>query len=387
MNILHVVPSLSKRFGGPAKAVLELSEALVHAGQKVSIFATDHGFENGGYDADLDQSGVRIGLFKRRWPKCYFHSPSFGKALEHEIRNFDVVHIHGLWTYPTLVASRLSQRNGIPYLIRPCGMLDPYCLSHHGLRKKIYYLFFEKSHLARARVIHFTTEEEKEHSQVSGLALQMVVIPLGLKLEDYFHLPPHGSFRKQFLNLDGKKLVVFLGRINFKKGLDLLVGAFSELVKEIEGVHCVIAGPDDEGYGRKLRWWIREKGIEDHVTIIGFLDGEKKLALLRDSDVFCLLSHQENFGIAVVEAMAVGLPVVVSDQMNLGSEIKSHQAGVVTSMKCSEIASHLHHLLENDHLRHKMGQNGQRLVHEKYRWDKIAEELIRVYERLLSVNR
>ncbi|OGW85167.1 MAG: hypothetical protein A3C35_07180 [Omnitrophica bacterium RIFCSPHIGHO2_02_FULL_46_11] len=385
MKILQVVSELSPRMGGPAQAVLELSRVLAREGQAVSIFATDPDlkvFEQSHLRTKV--TDVSIKLFKSIGWRHYYYSPSFKKELKQRVRDFDIVHIHGIWTYPTLAASRICKEAGVPYVIRPCGMLDRYCFSHHQLRKKIYYALAEQKNLTSAHAIHFTTEEERHRSSMNGLANQAVVIPLGLDLEPYLCLPPRGNFRKHYPHLEGKKIILFLGRINFKKGLDLLIDAFSAVLKETKEAHCIIAGPDDEGYGKRLKEWISEKGISEHVTVIGFVEGEAKLALFRDSDIFCLPSHQENFGIAVVEAMAAGLPVVISDQVNLYREIQSEQAGIVTGLNSSEIASAFLRLLQDDHLRETMAMNSRAYVKRNYQWDKIVKDLMRLYEHIIS---
>jgi len=382
MKILQVVHSISGHAGGPAKAVLGLSEALVRLGAEVSIFAIDHGLGENLNSIPYCQRGMSVRFFKREWPKSYLYSPSLKKELERSIRAFDVVHIHGIWLYPTWIASRICRREKIPYIIRPCGMLDQYCLSHHPVRKGLYYLLIERKNIKQAHTIHFTTEEERNRSKGYGHRSKTVVIPLGFRVAEYLNLPPRGEFRKRYPHFIGKKIILYLGRISFKKGLDLLVRAVEEVVKQVKDVHWVIAGPDDEGYGKKLRGWIEEKGFENQVTFLGLVEGDDQLALLRDSDIFCLPSHQENFGMAVVEAMAAGLPVVVSDQVNLYQEISSARAGLVTRCEAEEVRKALCRLLQDEELRREMGENGRRLVQARYPWDQIAQEVMRLYESI-----
>ena len=384
MNLLQVVPSISGRHGGPARAVLELSEALAARGHRVRIFATDHGYKEREAESELPTNGTEVELFKLRWPRLYFYSPSLKQALKRSIRNFDIVHIHGLWLHPTLAASRICRAAGIPYVIRPCGMLNPRSMSHHRFRKYLYHWLIESENLNSAQAIHFTTQDEKDRSDRYGLSPRAIVIPLGLKLNDYLSLPPKGEFRKRHPHLEGKKIILYLGRINFIKGLDLLAAAFAELVRSVKGIHWVIAGPDDKGYGKKLKRWINAKRIENAVTWTGFLEGREKLTLLRDSDIFCLPSYQESFGLAALEAMAAGLPVVVSNQVSICREIESAQAGFVTPLNVLELRSGLNRLLQDQFLRDTMGRNGQKLVQEKYGWDRIAQDLTQLYERICS---
>ena len=381
MKVLQVIPSLSFKRGGPARAVREMAGALSKEGLEVTIFATDDGLENGqSGPLSQEKSGVEVRVFKRGWPHPYFYSPSLGRALQNEIRNFDMVHIHGIWAYPTLAASRACQKYQIPYLIRPCGMLDEYCLAHHAVRKRIYGALFENENLRRARLIHFTSDEEKRRSGTLGLKTPALVVPLGVNHEFFQVTGMRGKFREKHPLLKEKKIILFLGRINFKKGLDLLIDALKGLARKNSGSHCVIAGPDEDGYGVQVKRWIEKKNLKDQVTLTGFIDGEDKLALLRDSDIFCLPSRQENFGLAAVEAMAAALPVIVSDQVNLHQEIKNAHAGMVVRCDAGDVRSALETLLKDEDLCRSMGERGRKLVQEKYTWRDAAKKLVRVYE-------
>lgn len=377
MKILQIVPTLDLQSGGPVQAVQELSEQLAEKGVRVTISATRNSQKQ--KTTPLSQK-ISCQLFPSWGPKNFAFSPSFQRAMRGDVKNFDLVHIHTLWSFPAAIASYYCRKYHIPYVIRPCGMLDSYCLSHHSLRKKIYGNLIEKRNLNGAHAVQFTTQEEKNRSKRYIPDSKGVVIPLGIKMENDSNLPTKGEFRKHHPHLNGKKIILFLGRINFKKGLDLLVNAFSRIIKTVREVHWIIAGPDEEGYGSQLKRWIHQKGIEEQVTLTGFVGDEKKRALLRDSDIFCLPSYQENFGLAVVEAMAAGLPVVVSNQVNIYHEIQAAQAGFVTLCDADEIAFALRRLLQDESLRKSMGQNGQRLVREKYQWDTIVEKMIQLYE-------
>ncbi len=384
MRILQVISSLSPASGGPAQAVLELSEALISAGQNVSIYATDYGLANSNaFLKKICDRGISIELFKSSLGR-YCYAPSLAKRLKEKIQEFDVVHIHGLWTFPIFIASRMCQTQGVPYLVRPCGMLDPYCLKHHRMRKKVYYLLREEKTLRNAAAIQFTTEEEKERSIRDAFCSKSVVVPLGLNLEPYLQTPPQGSFRKRLPETGNQKIILFLGRLSFKKGLDFLIRAFTRLAKKRDDIHLVIAGPDDENYGKYLTRWIEEGNIGNRVTRIGFVEGVEKLSLFLNSDLFCLLSHQENFGLAVLEAMAAGLPVVVSPQVNLAAEIRRHEAGLVTSLEDEKVEEAISRLLGDAALRREMGRRGRQFVRETYSWDRVLDAWLQLYERVLS---
>lgn len=379
MRILQVIPSLAPETGGPAKAVLELSHALIEAGQEVEIFTTQEASKNRSALKSLDgEKDIRIHFFEREWPDWYFYSPSLKKGLEESLHRYHIVHIHGVWAYPTYIASRLCFQKKIPYLICPWGMLDKYCLSHHALRKKIYSLLVEKNNLNHAEAIHFSTELEKIRSKDFGLKFKTFVLPPGLNPQHYLNFAVPGQSReKRFLAK--KKTIIFLGRLHFIKGLDLLMTAFAQVHSTEPDAQLVIVGPD-EGMEDKLKYLAREKGIEKCTTFMGFKEREDKLSLLYDSDIFCLPSYRESFGLAALEAMAVGLPVVVSDQVGLQQEIERAQAGIVTACESKPLAQALLRLLNDEDLRRLMGENGRRLVLENYQWCNIAKQTVKIYE-------
>ncbi|MBI4397742.1 MAG: glycosyltransferase [Candidatus Omnitrophica bacterium] len=374
MNILHVIPSLSGTTGGPARALFDLTRQLVLEGHSVTIFTTASA---GG----RSQNGFTIEQFQRKWPRPYCYAPDLKNRLEETLAGFDVVHIHGIWWYPTYIASRLCHQKKIPYIIRPCGMLDRYSLSRHGFKKQIYGWLIERKNLEQAGAIHFTSEEEKNRSALFGSKATAAVIPLGVFMEDYLEALPQGEFRARHSPLLGKKIILFLGRIHFKKGLDLLVRAFSSMHQQNPAVHLVIAGPDD-GYLQSLKRFIRRNNIESSVTLLGYVEGRQKLALLRDSDIFCLPSRQENFGIAVIEAMAAGLPVVVSDQVNICREIDAARAGKVVPCDERALEHALKELLQCEEERKQMAERAKKVVQEQFQWKQVTQKIIQLYKSL-----
>ncbi len=155
------------------------------------------------------------------------------------------------------------------------------------------------------------------------------VVPLGLDIEEYSFNSTEGKLLSRFPELNGKKIILFLGRINFKKGLNILVNAFAAIARDQDDVHLLIAGPNDTGYGKKVSRWLKKENVYTKTTLAGMLQGEEKLEAFHISSVFVLPSYSENFGIAVLEAMACGLPVIVSDKVNLRPEVVASKAGEV----------------------------------------------------------
>ncbi|MCM8799930.1 MAG: glycosyltransferase [Candidatus Omnitrophica bacterium] len=387
MKILHVIPALAYGFGGPTQAVLDICKGLVKYGQDVTIFTTNADI-NKKLDVSLDREfnldGIKIFYFPVSFLKHYKFSYLFFKNIKKTIKNFEIIHIHSLFQFPSLVSSYYAQRFNLPYIIRPLGQLDPFLLKRHRIRKVLYLNLIERRNLKSASYIHFTSEEERRLALKTGIKFNSFVLPLGIDLERFTSLPAYGSFRQHYPELEGKKIILFLGRISFKKGLDILVEAFYRLCMVRDDLYLVIAGPDDEGYSKIVKRLIKKRNILDRVIFTGMLLGEDKLSVLRDSDIFVLPSYSENFGLAIVEAMACGLPVVISDKVNISSDIKDREAGIVIKPEVSSLYEGLKKALEDDKIFLRIKENSKILVQEKFNIDKIIPNLIDIYKSLIK---
>jgi len=243
----------------------------------------------------------------------------------------------------------------------------------------------EKRNLDRASAIHYTSKEEMilAHRPMN-IQSPGVVVPLGLNPGDYTKLPAPDSFRNRYPECRGKFLYLFLGRLDFKKGLDILSRAFGEIARQHRDVHLVIAGPDEMGCTKQMRIWLGEEGILDRVTYTGMLYGKDKLAAFRDADVFVLSSYTENFGVALVEAMACGMPIVITDRVNIWREIADAEAGLVTKCNADDVYRGMSQLLKDPDLRMKLGRNARELVADRYTWIKNIDLMIDVYDRIIK---
>jgi glycosyltransferase involved in cell wall biosynthesis len=387
MKILHVIANLAPRYGGPPKACFEMAKAVAHLGHKVTIYTTN---QDGPTELDvpMDHSvfrdGVEIRFFPIQQPRFLGTSFPMAKALRSLIPKVDVVHIHSLYLFHDTIAAHYCRVYNVPYLVRPHGTLDPFLYRRHRFRKSIMELLFENRNIKRAAAIHFTTEEEQQLAAPYIFKTPSIVIPNGLNLTEYENLPALGTFKIRYPKINGKKIILFFGRINFKKGLDILVQAFAKVARMREDVHLVIAGPDNEGLGAKVRDWLKDEGIFERATFTGMLQGEDKLAVLQDAEMFVLPSYSENFGISVVEAMACGLPVIISDKVNIWREIEKGQAGWVAPCDAEQFSKRMMELLDNPEKAKDMGTNGKALVKEKFQWSGVALAMEKAYYSILS---
>lgn len=393
MNILHVVPSMSPRAGGPVHTVLGLTGHLAKRGNNVSIFTTNLDGVGRGcvgvMDVPLDRpvrkNGVEIYYFPIQYARWAF-SREFMRAIKSELKRMDITHIHSLYLFTTFITARYCHSYSVPYLLRPHGSLDISLRKEKSrILKAVYQWMIERHNWNNASYIHYTAQEEMEQAH-NPLRIKApgVIVPVGLNIQEYSNLPHYGRFRDKYPMIKENKVILFLSRINFIKGLDILVKAFGDIARMRSDVYLAIVGPDDEGYGQEVKKWLAEEGVLDRAVFTGMLLGEDKLAAFRDSDIFVLPSYTENFGIVVIEALACKLPVVISNRVNIWRELVGADAGVVVNCDPTELANALLELLDAPDRCQKLGENGRRLVEEKFTWEKVTDQMIKVYEDILN---
>jgi glycosyltransferase involved in cell wall biosynthesis len=319
-------------------------------------------------------------------------SPGLWRALGEAVTNFDVVHIYSVYSFCAAAAAYWCRKRGVPYLVHPHGSLDPFLRRRNRPRKWLYHkLLAERDYQQAAAVLFNSAEEMRLASDWAGLKTpegsngdrpQRFVVPVGID-PAWLREPDAAAgerFRHRFGPLEGRRLVVYMGRINFKKGLDILARAFAQIAGDREDLQLVLAGPSDEGYERKVRGWLAEGGVLEKTTFTGPLDGEDRFALLQQAEVFALTSYTENFGQAVAEAMASGVPVVISDQVNIWPEVVRAESGLVVPCDAEATAQALRSVLGDPARGRQMGSNGRRWAAQHLPWEVVAAQMTRAYE-------
>jgi len=386
MRVLQVVFSLASRTGGPAFDVVESSLALRRCGVETTVFATDmaeppsakHHRRVSPSDLPAGAEELDLRLFPARWPYRIAFSPALYRALAREVPRYDVVHIHTLFSFPQFAAYRQAIRHGIPYIVAPCGALDPYLRRHGWLRKAIVHVLWQRDMLNRASALHLRSEEEVSLVADVAPAVPRVVISNGIRCAEYSELPSGSEFRRRYLGGDDGPLVMNIGRLSYKKGLDILIRAFAILSKDVPGCWLAIVGPDDEGLTPQLQALAEREGIASRVVFTGMLRGDDKLAALASADVWALSSHSENFGIVVAEALAAGLPVVISPAVNIAPDIAEAGAGVVCELTAQAFAAEITALLLND-LRRAALRARAREFAGRWDWGTVGPQLAEMY--------
>lgn len=364
---------MSTAYGGPAYALRILKNQLEKENLPVDIAAVGDIEKDQNLFSQRPDTG-KISIFSYDFPRVYFFSKALWRWLAEKIPGYDLVHIHSVFTFPAAAAAFFCQKYRKPYIVRPFGMLDKVCMSRHALRKRIYFPLIEKRNLQRAEIIHCTSQSEAEEISRFHLKLKTLVLPLGLDFGEMDNV--HGMTRSE-------NRILFLSRIDPKKGLEVLLKAFGMLKERKQNAVLYIAGSGQAGYVSEIHKLAVTFGLEDAVKFLGEVRGEEKKKLLNESAMFVLPSKRENFGLSAAEALAAGCPVVISDEVAIHKEVSEYQAGLVVPADPVEISGAMEQMLSNSALREKMGLNGQRLAREKFNIEIIAKEMIKTYESLL----
>ena len=389
MRILQIIPSISLVYGGPSQMVLGLSAALAAQGIDVTIITTDSNGDIGQLPLDvplnqpIKQNGYQIIYFRCSPWRRYKFSVSLLQWLNANARQFDLAHIHAIFSPVTTLAATIARVHKLPYIMRPCGMLDPADLQKKKRLKQIYGTLFERPNLAGAAAIHFTSKQEAKISERFGLGStgkmpvpQDLIIPLGVRA---------GLFAKR-LRESQVPIVLFMSRIEPKKGLDLLIPALESILESGVDFQFILAGsnPQDADYEAGIKVKIQHSSLAKYTTITGFVSGDRKNELLTNADLFVLPSYYENFGIAVAEAMAAGVPVAISDRVHISEDIRQAEAGWVGPLEVDAIANSIKSALLDPQERQRRGLNAKEYAKKHYNWEAIAQQTIDAYQHILS---
>lgn len=389
MNILHVIASLAPRYGGPSKACLEMAQATAKLGHTVSIVTTNidgAGVQDVPLDRPVNINGVEVRYCRAHWPHILRVSLPLAAELGRRVPSADIVHVHSLYLFHGIAAGHLCRRMDVPYIIRPHGTLDPFITRRRRLRKWLINRLYENRNLRGCAALHFTAQEEWSLALPHTYGRPGFVVPNAIHVGEYERLPPSGTFRAMHPELGEDPFLLFLSRISYKKGLDILAPAFARLVRRHQRLRLVIAGPDDEGLAASIKKQLFELGCLEKVHFVGQVQGEEKLAALRDAAIFVLPSYSENFGIAVVEAMACGLPVVISDKVNIWNEVAGAEAGKVTPCEPEAVAAGIESILNAPDKAEAMGKKGKQLAYDSFEWQSVAKLLVTRYNDILQGN-
>ena len=384
LKVLHVIPSISPRRGGPSQAAIEMVNALRLRNVDASILTTNDDCESLLTDLPIGDwttyAGVPVLAFPRWNPpigvlKEYIISSRLNKWLPKNICNFDLIHVHALFSYPSTVAMMHARRARIPYLLRTIGQLSPWSLAQSKLRKQLMLKLVERRNLDSASLLHFTTTRERDECFIAfGQSFPSLVLPLGVRQSS---LLPETKSKTEGLRL------LFLSRIHPKKQLEVLLKALALFQSDYpQGIwQLEIAGSGEPAYVATLQKLAGQLNLSHRCRWLGHVQGDAKTSLLQQADWFLLPSAAENFGIAVVEAMAAGTPVIISPQVAVADLIVGAGAGLV----CPSDPASLSKIL----LRHYQGPSpamrmaARSLAESTFSWSSVAAQLETRYRQIL----
>jgi glycosyltransferase involved in cell wall biosynthesis len=357
----------------------------------VEVATTDDNGPGSRISVPLGQPLQREGWVVRYFAKqTEFYKISFSlcRWLEQHVREYDLVHIHALFSHTCICAARTARRAGVPYIIRPLGVLNRWGMENRRPWLKALSLrFIEGPVLRGAAAMHYTSPAERDEAEEAGVKTRGVVIPLGLDLTQFENLPGAPVLISRFPQLARKAILLFLSRVDPKKGLDLLLSAVARLKSAHPAMMLVVAGEGEAGYLRRLQTQAAQLGVEDRVVWAGFLEGEQKRSALAAARALVLPSHSENFGIAAVEALAAGLPVVTTPGVAIAPEIARRGAGLVVTPEPTALAGALAKLLDDASFCTQAAAEARKLAHELYSLPAMGEKLKVLYDEVVAANR
>lgn len=377
--------------GGTSQAVIEIVGALRSQGIDAEIATTN---DNGKDLLDVplyeltnqlaEYGNIPIRFFPRFSPKInavreFAFSRSLTTWLWQHINEYDLVHVHAIFSYTSTIAMAIARIRKVPYLNMPHGLLCKWSLQQSKFRKQIYLNVIERSNLLHSQSLHFTTQQEQEEFNLLKLNIPSFILPLGVQIP--ILIPNAQSHLRLLLQIPTHfPILLFMSRIHPKKGLEYLIESLGKL-KEYNFA-LVIAGSGEPDYVQQIQDLLVTHSISDRTHLVGFVEGEIKNLYLQGSDLFTLTSHSENFGIAAIETLAAGMPVLITDGVAIAPMVKEQAIGYVTKLEINAIVSTIQEFFDHPQIAKQKGDRAQQYITEHYAWAKIAHNLATIYQNL-----
>ena len=381
MRILNIC-AYTWAIGGPARIIYDHAGVAVQRGHQVDILSP----MSPGDDLYPAPNGVRVIPVLRTLPISRVfreYSAPLYQYLKAHIHEYDIVHCHGIWHFGSLAPFLLNK--SVKKVITIHGLLDKWAIRHSYWKKKLLTVVLQKRLLNRADLIQINNTDERGDllRYLGHQHPNVVIIPNGIPMADFETLPAPGTFRQQHGIPATQPLILFMSRLNIKKGLDLLLPAFKQYADRHPNALLVLAGPDD-GYQETAEAFVRDNNLTGRVKLVGMLMDDDKKAALADADVFVLPSYSEGFSMAVLEAMAAGTPCIVSDRVGFGEVIRETGAACLTDLTPESVLACLEKVMHDHTYREQIRLTGQTLVRQRYDIQVVADQLLGAYQSVLS---
>lgn len=382
-RICQVVASINENIGGPAYSVTNLAKALSRNHICSHLFTLDyqlHGQQLPVDDVKLhSQIARKLAVYVRGLQPSASHYLTKLASTE-----LDLIHNHGLWMFPNLYARQAAVRNNIPLVISPRGMVESWSLNNSWYKKWPAWFLYEKQNLNSATAFHATSVEEANSIRKLGYKQPVALIPNGVSIPTINEQANRQILSEKFPELAEKKWLLFLSRIHPKKGLDNLLYVWQSLANYFPEWHLIIAGADLIGYQAELEVLVESLKLKQQVTFTGMLSGQLKYSALTNADLFVLPTHSENFGIAIAESLAYGVPVITT-KGTPWQELETYSCGWWIEDNQPSLAIALTKAMKmSSQERQQMGDRGRNLVQAKYSWNSIAKQMADFYNWILN---
>lgn len=371
MKILQITPYYppSKSFGGPPEVAHQLSLNLRKLTHEVTVLTSTIGTDLNNTSQNVFEN-ISVKYHRVTFPKYWKKCKGFSSSLDHHIQNSDIILIHTIFAYTTYKAIIKCKKHNKKYYLFAHGMLDAYALNKNAWFKKLYINTFMKPYFNNG-IIVFNAKEEQDNSVYKHFFSDSIVIPNGINPEN-FELTSDNFFEKNLSHLKSKKIFLFLGRLDPKKGLDILVHSFSTFSEKYPDAHLVIAGPDYINYQKSLEQEINKHDSNRNITFLGPIYGKEKFDLLKSVYAFVQPSYYEGLSISLLEAMASGLPIITSNQVGLHSILHLKDAAIIIKPNNNELLSALERLYLDEDTRKNISSNAEKIAFEEHSWNNIA---------------
>jgi glycosyltransferase involved in cell wall biosynthesis len=387
MRLLFVTPYYKPAYvyGGPVRSIPALCESLAAMGANVTVHTTDangRGSLSAAASGQKHLNGVEVRYFRRRGTRTYYYSSDLARACLRDARHFDLIYVFSNWCYPLLPACRAARSASVPCVVSPRTSFMSEAWKRKRLKKLIYHLLVERASINSAAALHYTSTFELEQSRWLRLKPRAFVIPNPVDRTEFQRKQARGGFRRKHGIPDDLPVILCLGRLEHRKGLDLTLTGFAGMPSG--GARLVIAGPDEDGQLARLRLLAQNLGIEGRVVFTGMLDSAQRIQAFADADIFLLTSRSENFGVAVVEAMAAGLPVIVSNLVGIAPEISRFGAGITVALDPRAISTALTTLASSPCMRHALGIRGVQLAGTLFDPRAVAQKMMERFHSIIA---
>ncbi|MCW5318908.1 MULTISPECIES: glycosyltransferase [unclassified Nostoc] len=349
LKILHYIPVYAPawQFGGPVLSVSQLCEGLAALGHEVEVFTSNAGLNNQ-LELPLNQTVIRNGVkvtYFQQEPGMGIHCPGMEQAVTARAREFDIIHITGVWQRTSGAACKAAKNQGVPYVVSPRGALGPYSWQQKTAKKILYYLCQERFNVTNAAAVHYTSNQELQECLWLKLPGKSFIIPNGLNTEFWQPALEEAKIWRKSQNLSEDDFILLnVGRLHHKKGLDLLPQALAPL--QHLNWRMIFVGGDDDGTKAKLKQQFQAANLSDRVMFLESCEPKKLPAIYSAANLFVLPSRHENFGNVVVESLTCGCPVLISDKVGLHDEVAEGGVGWVRSRVASEWTEAIGELIE-----------------------------------------